>query len=88
MIRLNLWAVRGMTKSADLKERAVALIERLPKDKLRVAVDFLTYLQDREAWEATWELTSDPKIMASLRRSEEDLRKGRVKRWKDVKRDV
>ncbi|MBI3949337.1 MAG: hypothetical protein HY314_02620 [Acidobacteria bacterium] len=77
-----------MPKTSDLQEQAVALIERLPKEKLRTVVDFLFYLQDHEAWEATWELTSDPKVMASLRRSEEHIRKGRVKRWKDVRRDV
>lgn len=74
-----------MAKSADLKRQAVALIDRLPKDKLQTAVDFLTYLQDREAWEATWELTSDPQVMASLSRSEEQVRQRRVKGWKDVK---
>jgi hypothetical protein len=77
-----------MAKSVDLKGQAAALIERLPKDKLRTAVDFLTYLQDREDWEATWELTSDPEVMASLHRSEEDVRQGRVKPWREVRRDV
>jgi len=77
-----------MPKTSELQEQAVALIERLPKEKLRTVVDFLSYLQDHEAWEATWELTSDSKVMASLRRSEEHIRQGRVKRWKDVRRDV
>jgi hypothetical protein len=75
-----------MQKIGDLKGQAVALLDRLEKHKLRTAVDFLSYLRDREGWEATWELTSDPGIAASLRRSKEDARKGRVKAWKDIKR--
>jgi len=39
-------------------------------------------------WEATWELTRDPRIMESLQRSEESISQGRVKKWKDIKRDV
>ena len=77
-----------MDRAGDLKGQALALIDRLKRHKLRTAVDFLSYLQDREAWEATWELTNDLRIVASLRRSKEDVRKGRVKAWKDVKRHV
>ncbi len=40
-------------RRADLKGQAAGLIDRLSKEKLRTAVDFLTYLQDKEAWEAT-----------------------------------
>ena len=75
-----------MDRAGDLKGQALALIDRLKGHKLRTAVDFLSYLQDREAWEATWELTNDLRIVASLRRSKEDVRKGRVKAWKDIKR--
>ena len=80
--------VRDMDRTGDLKGQALALIDRLERRKLRTAVDFLSYLQDREAWEATWELINDPRIVASLRRSKEDVRKGRVKAWRDVKRHV
>jgi hypothetical protein len=77
-----------MNKNVNLKEKAINLIDQLPKDKLQTAIDFLAYLQDREAWEATFELTSDPEIMASLKRSEDDIKHGRVKKWKDIKRNV
>jgi hypothetical protein len=77
-----------MARNVKLKEQAVILIDRLPKDKLQTAIDFLAYLQDRDAWEATLELTNDPEIMASLRRSEEDIQNRRVKNWKDIRRNV
>jgi hypothetical protein len=80
--------VIDMTRNTNLKERAVTLIDHLPKDKLQTAIDFLTYLQDREAWEATWELTRDTNVMNSLYQSEEDISHGRTKKWKDIKRSV
>ncbi len=75
-----------MNSKIDLKEKAFNLIDQLPTDKLQTAIDFLTYLQDKKAWEATLELTSNPEIMASLKRSEDDIKHGRVKKWKDIKR--
>jgi len=33
----------------DLQQQAVALIEQLSVEKLKFAVDYLTYLQDRDA---------------------------------------
>ena len=77
-----------MNENLALKEKAFDLIEHLSKDKLQTAIDFLAYLQDRESWEATLELTSDPEIMASLERSEDDIKHGRVKSWKEIKRDA
>jgi len=77
-----------MNRDLNLKEKAFTLIDQLPIDKLQTAVDFLAYLQDREAWEATFELMRDPEIMTSLERSSEDIKYGRVKKWKDIKRDA
>jgi len=77
-----------MNRDLNLKEKAFTLIDQLPIDKLQTAVDFLAYLQDREAWEATFELMRDPEIMTSLERSAEDIKYGRVKKWKDIKRNA
>ena len=75
-------------KSAKLQKQAMMLIERLPKKKLKAAIDYMTYLYDKEAWEATYELASDPEIVKSLERAEADEKAGRLKSWADVKRDV
>ncbi len=64
------------------------LIEQLPAEKLKAAVDYLTYLYDKEAWEATQELAKDPEIVKSLEQAEADVKAGRLKSWADVKRDV
>lgn len=72
----------------NLKQQAIHLIEQLPTQQLEVIVDYLTYLQDKEAWEATHELTSNPEIVESLKKAEADIKADRLKNWNDVRRDV
>ena len=75
-------------QKANLKQQAVMLIEQLPTEKLEAAIGYLSYLCDKEAWEATYELASDPEIVESLKRAEADQKAGRLKSWDDVRRDV
>ena len=75
-------------KNSKLQKQAMMLIERLPKKKLKAAIDYMTYLYDKEAWEATYELASDPEIVKDLEQAEADVKAGRLKSWADVKRDV
>ncbi len=73
---------------ANLQQQAMTLIEQLPTEKLQAAIDYLNYLYDKEAWEATYELISDPEIAKDIEQAEEDIKSGRLKSWIDVKRDV
>ena len=53
-------------RKADLQQQAVELIKQLSTEKLKAGIDYLNYLQDKEAWAATHELASDPEIAKSL----------------------
>ena len=75
-------------KKSNLQQQAVMLIEQLPTEKLRAAIDYMAYLYDKAAWEATYELASDPEIVKDLEQAEADVKAGRLKSWADVKRDV
>ena len=75
-------------KNSKLQKQAMMLIERLPKKKLKAAIDYMNYLYDKEAWDATHELASNAEIVKSLERAEADEKAGRLKSWADVKRDV
>ena len=75
-------------RKADLQRRAVELIKQLSTEKLKAGVDYLSYLQDKEGWEATHELASDSEIAESLERAETDVKSGRLKSWGDVKRNL
>ena len=73
---------------ANLQQQAMMLIELLPTEKLKSAIDYLNYLYDKEAWEATYELISDPEIAKDVEQAEEYIMSGRIKSWIDVKRNV
>lgn len=45
-------------------------------------------VEDYESLMETLEILADPKAMADLRRGEEDIRKGRTRAWKDVKKSL
>ena len=75
-------------RKAELQRRPVMLIEQLSTEKLKIAHDYLAYLQDKEAWEATHELASDPEVAKSLERAEAEVKAGRLKHWSDVGRDL
>ena len=53
-------------RKADLQQQAATLIEQFSAEKLKSVIDYLNSLQDKEAWEATHELASDPEIAKSL----------------------
>ena len=59
-------------RKADLQQQAVELIKQLSMEKLKAGVDYLTYLQDKEAWEATHKLTHDAEIGKSLKTKSTD----------------
>ena len=75
-------------RKSKLHQQAVMLIEKLPSEKLKAAIDYMSYLHDKEAWEATYELACDPEIAKDLEEGEADEKAGRLKSWDDVRRDV
>lgn len=63
-------------------------LRRLSLERLRVASDFLAYLQEREENEATGELLSIPGFEAAFREAAEQADTGDVVRFEEVRRDV
>ena len=76
------------TPRADLQQQVVERVEQLSTEKLQAVIDYLTDLQDKEEWEATYELAGDPEIAKGLERAKADVKAGRLKRWADVRRDL
>jgi anion-transporting ArsA/GET3 family ATPase len=74
-----------MTKALD---EAIQHLERLSPDRLRVASDFLAYLEEREQSEATEELLEIPGFEEAFRRAAQQVEKGQIVRFTDIQRDV
>ena len=72
----------------NVKTRAKKLLDHLSEDKARVAVSFLEFLEEKECWEATREVLRDQELVASIQRGKADIAGGRVKLWREVKKNV
>lgn len=71
-----------------VKEKAKRLIDNLTIDKAKLILNLIEYLNEKEEWEATKEILSDREMMENIRRSEEDLKAGRMNEfipWGEVK---
>ncbi len=75
------------TRPTDLEE-AKRRLERLSPDRLKVATDFLAYLEERERSEATEELLTIPGFEDAFRRAVRQVEEGRTVRFEDIRRDV
>jgi len=72
--------------TAQLRQQAKALIDDLSTTQLRVASEFLAFVKSRELGPATLELLSIPGFEASFARGMKDVKAGRTKPWRKVKR--
>lgn len=63
-------------------------IDRLSPERLKVAIDFLAYLVERESQEATDELLKIPGLVNSLEKAEAEIPTGSYQNWRNINRDV
>jgi hypothetical protein len=74
--------------TASLIQSARKSLSRLSPDRLRVAVDFLEYLEKREQDEATLELLSIPGFSEEFSQAIQEIENGDVVALDQIKRDV
>jgi len=74
--------------TAPLIAEAERRLRTLSLERLRVAVDFLAYLEERESSEATEELLRIPGLEEAFHKAAEQVARGEVVRFEDVRRDV
>lgn len=63
---------------ATVRRRAKKRLDALSAERLRIADDFLAYLEERESAEATEELLRIPGFSETLRQAEEEVQAGRL----------
>ena len=71
-----------------VRKEAKDKIDCLSEKKLRVALDFLGYLEEREEWEATEELLQIPSLLDSYRQARKEIEAGNTVKWSTIKRNV
>jgi hypothetical protein len=78
----------NMAKEVSTEERILDDFEKLSKKRKKEVADFIAYLKVKEELEATKEIIRDKDFLESIIRGDEDFRKGRYKKWSEVKEDV
>jgi hypothetical protein len=74
--------------TTELRKLAKETLENLPPEQLKVAAEFLRYLDERASVEATEELLKIPGLLEDLEEAERDFAEGRSVNWRDLRRDV
>jgi hypothetical protein len=78
-------------QSTTLKREAKKAIDELSNEKIKVAIDFMDYLKEKEEMEATLEILSSRELMAQIEDAEKAIKKGKLDEfipWEKVKRNV
>ncbi|HAP67270.1 MAG TPA: hypothetical protein DCQ99_05640 [Nitrospinae bacterium] len=74
-----------------LKREAKKAIDELSNEKIKVAIDFIDYLKEKEEMEATLEILSSRELMAQIEEAEKAVKNGKPDEfipWEKVKRNV
>ncbi len=71
-----------------LRSEASKRLRKLSPERLRVANDFLAYLQEREETEATQELLNIPGFESAFERAANQAKRGKIVRFAKVRRNV
>jgi hypothetical protein len=74
--------------TAELLQAARQTLENLPPEQLRVAAEFLKYLDERASTEATEELLKIPGLLEDLAEAERDIAGGQAVNWRGIRDDV
>jgi hypothetical protein len=74
--------------TTELRQIAKETLENLPPEQLKVAAEFLRYLDERASIEATEELLKIPGLLEDLTEAERDIAEGKTVNWRELRRDV
>lgn len=74
--------------TAQLRKQAKDRLDTLPADKVRVAAEFLDYLDTAASRDATAELLKIPGLLQDVEDASEQIKKGQFKDWRKVRKNV
>ena len=68
----------SLDTNKELLEQANVHLNQLSDDKLKFAIDFLEYLQQKEEYEATEELLNIPGFEQELLEADQEIERGEI----------
>ena len=79
------------TYAVNYKKKAIEKLDLLSSDRLKVVLDFIEYLEQKEDLDATLEIVADENSMQNIKAADQAWEAGRVQEftsWNKVKRHV
>ena len=80
-----------MDEVVEYQRRVMEKIKALSLERLKVVLDFIEYLEEKEEWEATLEVLKDKETMENIKAADEAWEARRMEEfmpWEKVRRDV
>ncbi|PIU61506.1 MAG: hypothetical protein COS84_11240 [Armatimonadetes bacterium CG07_land_8_20_14_0_80_40_9] len=77
-----------MSTRTIVEEKVFADFEKLSEEYKKEVTDFIAYLKVKEELNATKEVLRDEDFLESIMKGDEDFRRGRFKKWAEVREDV
>ncbi|MGA2797426.1 MAG: hypothetical protein ABSE63_07615 [Thermoguttaceae bacterium] len=74
--------------TAQLRKYAKEQLDSLPPNKVRVAAEFLNYLETSASRDATSELLKLPGLLRAVEEAAGQIKRGRIKDWRNVRKTV
>jgi hypothetical protein len=77
--------------ASNFKQRAIEKLDLLSPDRLKVVLDFIEYIEQKEETDATLEILADKNSMQNIKEADEAWESGRMNEfapWNKVKRHV
>jgi len=75
-------------EAAQLKDQIQTQVENLSRDRLKVVLDFLSYLNAKEEDEATQELLAIPNFERELTEAEKEMETEELVDWRTIRDDI
>ena len=78
-------------QAVDYKRKAIEKLDILSPDRLKVVLDFIEYLEQKEELDVTLEILADEESIRNIRTADQSWEKGRMQEftsWNKVKRHV
>ena len=80
------WCYTSHMTVAELRHQAKSQLDGMTPERLKVATDFLAYLEEREVDEPTEELLALPGFLEAISSAEEAIGSGRLTAIEDLRR--
>ena len=73
--------------TAELRQFAKDTLDGLPPEQLKVAAEFLRYLDERQR-RSDRRAAQNPRVVGRLAEAERDIAEGKTVNWRELRRDV